>query len=161
MLWLPYWSKNPQSSPFSLRYKEKGKLLLQSVLCATKPEKLVLQMEREEYRNLQDEIVTSKLPVLACVIIYSQNFWHVLQEITTSMQLKGREDIWGAAQNTVLQGKPREARQWIEALWWTIYIWLLSLPVLGRTYFFHLFSFMLSEYVSKCCLAICSCQIVI
>lgn len=157
MLWLPYRSKNPQMSPFSLRYKEKGKLLLRSVLCATKPEQLVLHTEREEYRNLQDKIVTSKLPVLGCVIIYSQNVWHVLQEITTSMQLKGREDTWGAAQNTVLQGKPREARQGVEALWRTIYIWLLSLPVLGKMYSFIFFLNM----SPKCCLAICSCQTVI
>lgn len=85
--------KNPQIPPFSLRYKEKGKLLLQSVLCVIKPEQLVLQTGREEQRNLQDKSVTPELLVCGCIIIYPQNFQHMLPEITVTVQLKGKENL--------------------------------------------------------------------
>lgn len=111
-------------------------------------------MRREEQRNLQNKIVTSKLLILGCIIIYPQNFQYMLQEITISVQLKVRENIWGAAQKHSTPGKTRRRTVILN----TIYIWLLSLPALGRMNFFHLFSVMLSKYISKCYLAICSCQ---
>lgn len=102
--------KNPQIPPFSLRYKERGKLLLQSVLCVIKPEQLVPQMWWEEQRNLQDKIVTPKLLVCGCTIIYPQNFQHVLQEITITVQLKGRENMWSAAQKHSTPGKTKRSK---------------------------------------------------
>lgn len=120
--------KKTQIPPFSLRYKEKGKLLLQSVLYIIKPEQLIPQMRREEQRNLQNKIVTSKLLILGCIIIYPQNFQYMLQEITITVQLKVRENIWGAAQK---HSNPRKTKRRTVILN-TIYIWLLSLPALRR-----------------------------
>lgn len=101
--------KNPQIPPFSLRYKERGKLLLQSVLCIIKLEQLVPQMGREEQRNLPDKIVTSELLVLS-YIIYPHSFQHMLLKMIISMQLKGRENTRGTAQKHSTPGKNKRSK---------------------------------------------------
>lgn len=131
--------KKPQIAPFSLRYKERGKLLLQSVLCIIKPKQLVPQMGREEQRNLQDKIVTSELLVLSC-IIYPHNFQHMLLKIIISVQLRGRENTRGTAQKHTTPGKNKRIQiLCCNTVIFTVYIWLLLIPALGRMDFFHLF----------------------
>lgn len=56
----------------------------QSVLCVIIPEQTIPQTGREKQRNLLDKILISNLLVLGCIIIYPQNFQHILQKITIS-----------------------------------------------------------------------------
>lgn len=84
VFWLPYQPKPPEIPLFSLKYLEKGKLMQQSVLCVIIPEQTIPQTGREKQRNLLDKILISNLLVLGCIIIYPQNFQHILQKITIS-----------------------------------------------------------------------------